>query len=96
MTADQPLLRVVKGTPDDHELAALTAVIAGLTSATPAEDGSYPDVFEPIAGNPLWQALPAVQSGQIHTGDLEMLYGSPSGHMAYLEFVADSLLGDDA
>lgn len=38
MTADQPLLRVVKGTPDDHELAALTAVIAGLASATPAED----------------------------------------------------------
>ncbi|MGW4206650.1 acyl-CoA carboxylase subunit epsilon [Lentzea sp. NPDC004789] len=42
MSADQPqekpLLRVVKGTPDDHELAALTAVIAGLAAAGPAED----------------------------------------------------------
>jgi hypothetical protein len=38
VTADQPLLRVVKGAPDDHELAALTAIIAGLASATPAED----------------------------------------------------------
>jgi hypothetical protein len=38
VTADQPLLRVVKGTPDDHQLAALTAVIAGLAAATPAED----------------------------------------------------------
>ena len=39
MTADQqPLLRLVKGTPDDHELAALTAVIAGLAAAAPAQD----------------------------------------------------------
>ncbi len=39
MSAEQqPLLRLVKGTPDDHELAALTAVIAGLASAAPAED----------------------------------------------------------
>ncbi|SEP94845.1 Acyl-CoA carboxylase epsilon subunit [Lentzea xinjiangensis] len=40
MTApeEKPLLKVVKGTPDDHQLAALTAVIAGLAAATPAED----------------------------------------------------------
>lgn len=35
---EKPLLRVVKGDPDDHQLAALTAVIAGLASAAPAED----------------------------------------------------------
>ena len=34
----QPLLRVVKGDPDDHQLAALAAVVAGLASAAPAED----------------------------------------------------------
>ncbi|MFS8096540.1 acyl-CoA carboxylase subunit epsilon [Lentzea alba] len=40
MTApeERPLLRVVKGTPDDHQLAALTAVIAGLAAAAPVED----------------------------------------------------------
>jgi len=39
VTADEkPFLRLVKGTPDDHELAALTAVIADLASATPAPD----------------------------------------------------------
>ncbi|MCP2249980.1 acyl-CoA carboxylase subunit epsilon [Lentzea aerocolonigenes] len=40
MTAPQerPLLRVVKGDPDDHQLAALTAVIAGLAAAVPVED----------------------------------------------------------
>ncbi|AHI01322.1 acyl-CoA carboxylase subunit epsilon [Kutzneria viridogrisea] len=29
----RPLLRVVRGTPDDVELAALTAVVAGLAAA---------------------------------------------------------------
>ncbi|MFJ5992053.1 acyl-CoA carboxylase subunit epsilon [Lentzea sp. NPDC092896] len=40
MTApeEKPLLRVVKGTPDDYQLAALTAVVAGLASAAPAEE----------------------------------------------------------
>ncbi|HEX5121553.1 MAG TPA: acyl-CoA carboxylase subunit epsilon [Pseudonocardiaceae bacterium] len=32
---DRPLLRVVRGTPDDDELAALTAVVAGIASAPP-------------------------------------------------------------
>jgi hypothetical protein len=35
---EKPLLRVVKGDPDDHQLAALTAVIAGLAAAAPVED----------------------------------------------------------
>ena len=40
MTApeEKPLLKVVKGTPDDYQLAALTAVIAGLASAAPVEE----------------------------------------------------------
>ncbi|HEY1571425.1 MAG TPA: acyl-CoA carboxylase subunit epsilon [Pseudonocardiaceae bacterium] len=33
---DRPLLRVVSGRPDDDELAALTAVVAGIASAPPA------------------------------------------------------------
>ncbi|WP_434438663.1 acyl-CoA carboxylase subunit epsilon [Lentzea sp. E54] len=44
MTApeEQPLLKVVKGSPDDHQLAALTAVIAGLAAAVPAEEEPSP------------------------------------------------------
>jgi hypothetical protein len=34
---EKPLLRVVKGDPDDYQLAALTAVIAGLAAAAPVE-----------------------------------------------------------
>ena len=31
---ERPLLRVVRGEPDDAELAALTAVVTGLAAAT--------------------------------------------------------------
>jgi hypothetical protein len=38
-----PLLRVVRGDPDDAELAALTAVVAGLASGrAPAEGPTGP------------------------------------------------------
>jgi hypothetical protein len=31
--AERPLLRIVRGTPDDEELAALTAVVASVAAA---------------------------------------------------------------
>ncbi|MDT8909509.1 acyl-CoA carboxylase epsilon subunit [Amycolatopsis sp. PS_44_ISF1] len=34
MTEDRPLLRVVRGNPDDAELAALTAVVAAASAAS--------------------------------------------------------------
>jgi hypothetical protein len=37
-----PLLRVVRGAPDDAELAALTAVVAALSSAPPEERAAAP------------------------------------------------------
>ncbi|MET0238194.1 MAG: acyl-CoA carboxylase subunit epsilon [Kibdelosporangium sp.] len=36
-SSDRPLLRIVRGTPDDVELAALTAVVASLPGQ-PAQD----------------------------------------------------------
>jgi hypothetical protein len=37
--SERPLLRIVRGTPDDVELAALTAVVASLPSPeTPEEE----------------------------------------------------------
>ncbi|MGH3859818.1 acyl-CoA carboxylase subunit epsilon [Actinokineospora sp.] len=36
--SDQPLLRVVRGTPDDVELAALTAVVAVAATASADEE----------------------------------------------------------
>jgi hypothetical protein len=34
----RPLLRIVRGTPDEIELAALTAVVAAAVSAVPAAE----------------------------------------------------------
>jgi hypothetical protein len=42
MSEQEPLLRIVRGTPDDAELAALTAVVAGLATATPARPAPKP------------------------------------------------------
>ncbi|RSM74564.1 acetyl-CoA carboxylase biotin carboxyl carrier protein subunit [Kibdelosporangium aridum] len=37
---ERPLLRIVRGTPDDIELAALTAVVASLPGRGPDEEPS--------------------------------------------------------
>ncbi|MEU6643785.1 acyl-CoA carboxylase subunit epsilon [Saccharomonospora sp. NPDC046836] len=37
--APRPVLRIVRGNPDDAEIAALTAVLAGLASPAPAPPG---------------------------------------------------------
>ena len=43
MTSDErPVLRVVRGTPDEVELAALTAVVASLQVAEPEEEPPVP------------------------------------------------------
>jgi hypothetical protein len=61
----RPLLRVVRGTPDDVELAALTAVVLGLSgggSDAPAPPPSLwrdraPLVHAPlVAGRGAWRA----------------------------------------
>lgn len=36
--AQRPLLRVVRGNPDDHELAALTTVLAAAAAAGPGTE----------------------------------------------------------
>jgi hypothetical protein len=38
----RPLLRVVRGTPDDEELAALTAVVAAIAAQRPAPTAEAP------------------------------------------------------
>ncbi len=41
--SERPLLRIVRGNPDDTEIAALTAVVAGLAGdGSPAEKPANP------------------------------------------------------
>ncbi|MGA6163869.1 acyl-CoA carboxylase subunit epsilon [Amycolatopsis magusensis] len=42
MSENRPLLRVVRGTPEDDELAALAAVIAAAASAGESSPASQP------------------------------------------------------
>lgn len=50
MTADRPLLRVVRGDPDDEELAALAAVLAAARDAAGPEPG--PPAPRSVWGDP--------------------------------------------
>ena len=49
MTEDQPLLSVVRGTPDDVELAALTVVVSALAAAGAAAVRNQPHWSVPRA-----------------------------------------------
>ena len=46
-----------------------------------------------LGKNPLWTSLPFVTANAIHRYDMEMVYGSPSGQMAFLDEVEKALLG---
>ncbi|PXY32826.1 acyl-CoA carboxylase subunit epsilon [Prauserella muralis] len=56
-----PLLRVLRGNPDDAELAALTAVVAGLASAERPEPPA-----PPIASR--WADRAALLRAPLHPG----------------------------
>lgn len=58
------------------------------------EDGSgLVGTQDALVGNALWNQLGFVQAGEIHGYNYEMVYGSPSGQRAFLEVVAEALLG---
>ncbi|MCU1518733.1 MAG: ABC-type Fe3+-hydroxamate transporter, extracellular iron-siderophore binding protein [Pseudarthrobacter sp.] len=76
-----------------EQLEQLNDVDVAFTTAVPETDtGVDGDAFTPLEGNKLWTALPFVANQEIHTYDLEMLYGSPSGQYAFLETVEKALL----
>ena len=78
-----------------EQLGELSAVDVMFSQGSPS-DGSITGHVgaEPsLAANSIWQGLPAVQAGEIHPYDYEMIYGSPSGQMAFLDVVEQALLG---
>ncbi|MEI2277332.1 ABC transporter substrate-binding protein [Paenarthrobacter ilicis] len=75
-----------------EQLEQLNGIDAIITTEVPEKDGANPDAFAPLANNKLWTSLPAVANKQIHTYDLEMIYGSPSGQYALLEKFEKALL----
>ena len=47
--------------------------------------------MEEAARNPLWARLNVVEDEHIVPFELEMVFGSPSGQLAFLEVVAQTL-----
>jgi len=78
-----------------EQLAELTGVDVMFSQGTPTDGTITGHVgAEPsLAANSIWQGLPAVQTGEIHPYDYEMIYGSPSGQLAFLDVVEKALLG---
>ncbi|MGH3436653.1 MAG: acyl-CoA carboxylase subunit epsilon [Sciscionella sp.] len=58
---ERPLLRVVRGNPDDAEVAALAAVVAGIGASAAAEQPS-------LAGRSLWADRATLQPRLPHPG----------------------------
>lgn len=76
-----------------EQLEQLNGIDAIFTATVPnPEGGKNTSEFAELDGNKLWAALPFVSNKEIHTFDLEMLYGSPSGQYAFLETVEKALV----
>lgn len=75
-----------------EQLEQLNGIDVVITTEVPESDGANPDAFAPLADNKLWTSLPFVANKEIHTYDLEMIYGSPSGQYALLEKIEKALL----
>jgi iron complex transport system substrate-binding protein len=79
-----------------EQVGELSGVDVMFSQGSPAPDGAITGTVgdEPsLAASTIWQGLPAVQAGAIHPYDYEMIYGSPSGQLAFLDVVERALLG---
>ena len=77
-----------------EELEQLSGIEFAVSSIGAGGEDSIYGIDE-LNANPIWTNLPIVRNKTIYNYELEMVYGSPSGQMAFLEFLADSLLGDE-
>ncbi|UCR89939.1 ABC transporter substrate-binding protein [Mycetocola spongiae] len=90
----EPLAEGQEGTTLSlEEVDQLSGIDFAFTTMTPQGLVKKEDPFAELAGNSLWEALPFVQNKAVHAHDLQMLFGSPSAHMAFLDEVEAALLG---
>ncbi len=57
----------------------------------PGGQKEHDTLMEQLIKIPTWRSLPFVRNDRIHTYDMEMVYGSPSGQTAFLEVVRKAL-----
>ncbi|MGK9146804.1 ABC transporter substrate-binding protein [Plantibacter flavus] len=75
-----------------EQLDQLADIDVAFSTSTPEGIAAGEDPFAELAGNTVWKQLPFVANDQIHLHDLEMIYGSPSGQMAFLDVVEQALV----
>lgn len=76
-----------------EELEKLEGIDVAFTATTPEEVAAGTDPLDSLKDDTLWKGLPFVQDNAIHTFDMEMFYGSPSGQTAFLDIVEKALPG---
>jgi iron complex transport system substrate-binding protein len=76
-----------------EDLGQLTQIDFAFSSAAAGEEGlaSFRESVADYEKNPLWSTLKISEHGQYVPFDMEMVYGSPSGQLAFLEVVAATL-----
>ena len=85
---DDPDLRI-----SAEQLGKLKDVDAVFMGTLPGPDGQkeHDALIDQLNKIPTWRSLPFVKNNRIYTYDMEMVYGSPSGHTAFLEVVRKAL-----
>lgn len=78
-----------------EELDRLGDIDVAFRSIVPSPEGEAADAenLATLEQHQAWRNLPFVVNDQYFTFDMEMFYGSPSGHWAFLERVEEVLLG---
>ncbi|MBM7789346.1 ABC transporter substrate-binding protein [Tenggerimyces flavus] len=93
-----PLTKGPKGEGTEfslEELEKLNGIDVAFRSAFPTKTGelqSEAEALKDVASNKIWKNLRFVKNGAYVPFDMEMLYGSPSGHEAFLDVVEKALL----
>lgn len=79
-----------------EQLDRLRDIDVAFHSAFPDENGKLDsgETYADLADNKLWNDLPFVRDAEFHPFDLEMFFGSPSGHEAFLTVVERALLDE--
>lgn len=78
-----------------EQLDQLRGIDVAFRSYVPGPQGEADDAatLAELAKNSVWASLPFIAEDAYHRFDMEMFYGSPSGHWAFLEVVEEALLG---
>lgn len=75
-----------------EQLDKLKDIDEVFTSVGVGEDRSLLQTSDQLNASTVWKGLQFVKDDQIHSFNMEMVYGSPSGHMALLNEVEKALL----